>query len=80
MLLSYNSVLQGRHWIVKPIDSLEGFENLRQYGISLALLEHGQVTKLAAHLAENLHGSMHFDSEHCACISAKSADCAARQD
>ncbi|KAL3153137.1 hypothetical protein ABBQ38_012155 [Trebouxia sp. C0009 RCD-2024] len=28
---------------MNPIDGLEGFENLRQYGISLALLEHGKV-------------------------------------
>ena len=42
------SVMQGCYWIVNPIASLEGFENLRQYGISLALLDNGKVTKLAA--------------------------------
>jgi 3'-phosphoadenosine 5'-phosphosulfate (PAPS) 3'-phosphatase len=36
-------MLQGRHWIINPIDGREGFENLRQYGISLALLEQGKV-------------------------------------
>ncbi|KAL3153131.1 hypothetical protein ABBQ38_012149 [Trebouxia sp. C0009 RCD-2024] len=41
------------HWIVNPIDGLEGFENLRQYGISLALLEHGKVV-LAAVACPNL--------------------------
>ena len=38
-----NLVMQGRYWIINPIDGLEGFENLRQYGISLALLDDGEV-------------------------------------
>ena len=35
--------MQGRHWTINPIDGIEGFEGLRQYGISHALLEDGKV-------------------------------------
>ena len=28
---------------MNPVDGVEGFENLRQYGISLALLDNGKV-------------------------------------
>ena len=42
-ILKCDHVTQGRYWIMNPIDGLEGFENLRQYGVSLALLEDGKV-------------------------------------
>lgn len=38
--------MQGSYWIMNPIDGIEGFENLRQYGISLALLNDGKVVNL----------------------------------
>ncbi|KAL0039298.1 hypothetical protein WJX79_002291 [Trebouxia sp. C0005] len=44
---------EGRHWIINPVDSTEGLENLRQYGVSLALLEQGKVV-LAALACPNL--------------------------
>ena len=31
---------------MNPIDGIEGFENLQQYGVSLALLEDGKVASL----------------------------------
>lgn len=53
--LMYDLMLQGRYWIMNPIDGLEGFENLRQYGISLALLADGKVWLNAAH--QQIHDS-----------------------
>ncbi|KAL3153134.1 hypothetical protein ABBQ38_012152 [Trebouxia sp. C0009 RCD-2024] len=38
---------KGCYWIINPIDGLEGLENMGQYGISLALLEHGKASKHA---------------------------------
>ena len=35
--------MQGRYWIMHPIDGLEGFEGLRQYGGSLALLDNDKL-------------------------------------
>ena len=50
---------------MSPIDGLEGFENLRQYGVSLALLEDGKVCLYAAR-ETNVHS-------HCSRANLKEA-------
>ena len=42
MMLLY--LMQGRHWVLDPIDGTRGFVGLRQYAICLGLLDQGQVT------------------------------------
>ncbi len=42
--------LQGRHWVLDPIDGTRGFVGLRQYAICLGLLDQGQVTHIFHHL------------------------------
>ena len=62
MSQDHGLVMQGRYWIMNPIDGMEGFENLRQYGISLALLDNGTVVTqsvtsglmIAVHKLQNL--------------------------
>lgn len=60
-------MLQGRHWIINSIDGIEGFESLRQYGISMALLEQGKVIRgccCCSHAARHKHHSFHATVPH----------------
>ena len=60
-------VMQGCYWVMNPIDGLEGFENLRQYGTSLALLDKGKVVNRLV-----TSGSMNAIAaylRHCLCYS-----------
>ena len=34
--------LQGRHWVLDPIDGTRGFVGMRQYAVCLGLLDAGQ--------------------------------------
>ena len=64
-VLEHDLMLQGCYWIMNPIDGLEGFENLGQYGIPLALLERGKVWLIAAH--QQIHDS------HCSLVNPDNA-------
>ena len=35
--------VQGRHWVLDPIDGTRGFVGLRQYAVCLGLLDQGKV-------------------------------------
>ena len=43
-----STFLQGRHWVLDPIDGTRGFVGQRQYAICLGLLDEGEV-KLLIH-------------------------------
>ena len=50
MLIMFS--VQGRHWVLDPIDGTRGFVGLRQYAICLGLLDQGQVPHTSHHLCK----------------------------
>ena len=50
-----STCLQGRHWILDPIDGTRGFVGQRQYAVCLGLLDEGEV-KLLIHKQNPIDG------------------------